>query len=225
MRMFKMSIGVAGLLGSAVVLSFSVSSAQPDEKRATQPDVRKTESFSPFVDQDGIISLPKNYRNRWAHLGDWAIAKKEGEPVYQFHTVYTQPDVVEEYKKTGKFPDGAVLVKEIRHANVKKLNTGQAAWSTDIDHWFVMIKDHKGRFKDNPNWGKGWGWGLFEAKDPAKNVSTNYRRDCIGCHLPVKKTDWVYVYGYPDLQSKLGLESPERPSPDLQPPDLQPNDE
>lgn len=63
-----------------------------------------------------------------------------------------------------------------------------------------MVKVRKGRFAENPNWGKDWGWGLFEARDPALNVSTNYRSDYIGCHLPVKKTAWVYEYGYPTLR-------------------------
>ena len=66
--------------------------------------------------------------------------------------------------------------------------------------WFVMVKDQKGRFKGNPNWGEGWGWALFKPADPEKNVSTNYRKDSIGCHIPAKKTDWVYLQGYPTLK-------------------------
>ena len=59
-----------------------------------------------------------------------------------------------------------------------------------------MIKDSKGRFPGNDLWGDGWGWGLFEAKDPKRNVATNFRTDCIPCHVPAKKDDWLYVRGY-----------------------------
>jgi hypothetical protein len=32
---------------------------------------------------------------------------------------------------------------------------------------------------------------LFEAKDPKKNVATDYKTDCRTCHVPAKKYDWV----------------------------------
>jgi hypothetical protein len=63
--------------------------------------------------------------------------------------------------------------------------------------WFVMIKDRQERFKNND----GWGWALFEAKAPTKNVSAGYDTSCIACHTPVEDSDWVYVYGYPQLRN------------------------
>jgi hypothetical protein len=63
-----------------------------------------------------------------------------------------------------------------------------------------MVKDEKGRFNNNPNWGNGWGWALFKANDPTKNVSTNFQDDCIGCHVPAQDTGWVYIQGYPTLK-------------------------
>jgi hypothetical protein len=65
--------------------------------------------------------------------------------------------------------------------------------------WFVMVKDDKNRFPDNPKWGDGWGWALYYANDPSKDVSTDYKKDCLGCHVPAKLTDFVYVDGYPVL--------------------------
>ena len=159
----------------------------------------KSETFSPYVDDQGKISLPQDYRAKWTYLGAWAVPGEKA-PGRGFHDVFTQPESVEAYKKTGKFPDGAVLVKEIRQIDAGKMTTGQAYWAGDIASWFVMIKDQKGRFKDNPNWGEGWGWALYEAKDPQKNISTDFQKDCIGCHIPAKKTDWVYMQGYPTLK-------------------------
>src|SRR6516162_2930572 len=102
--------------------------------------------------------------------------------------------------KDGKFPDGAVLVKEITKVGSDKLTAGQATWAKDIKIWFVMVKDSKGRFPKNDLWGDGWGWALFEAKDPKKNVATDYTTDCRTCHVPAKRDDWVYVRGYPVLK-------------------------
>ena len=44
--------------------------------------------------------------------------------------------------------------------------------------------------------------GLYEAKDPKKNVgdwATNYKTDCRPCHVPAQKVDWAYLRGYPIL--------------------------
>jgi hypothetical protein len=161
---------------------------------------QSSDGFSPFVDKDGTISLPENYKQKWTHLGSWAVAKEEGATVHEMHDVYTQPETISSYNKTGEFPDGTVLVKEVRHTNTDELTTGQATWSTDIKIWFMMVKDREGRFSDNDHWGDGWGWALFEAKDPTKNISAGYDSSCLSCHVPVEDADWVYTYGYPDLK-------------------------
>ena len=158
--------------------------------------------FSPYVDRFGKISLPKDYKQNWAHLGSWASARKRGSDVFEMHDVYTPAETIAAYNKTGQFPDGAVLVKEVRQTKTDRLTTGYTAWSTDMKIWFVMIKDQKNRFADSDHWGDGWGWALFEAKDPTKNVSAGYDTSCLGCHSPVEDTDWVYTYGYPDLKQR-----------------------
>jgi len=83
-----------------------------------------------------------------------------------------------------------------------QMTTGDAHWATTTKVWFVMIKDDKGRYPGNPLWGDGWGWALFKSDAPDKQVATNYKKDCLGCHVPAQSTDWVYVHGYPVLKSK-----------------------
>jgi hypothetical protein len=156
-------------------------------------------TFSKYVDQKGTISLPKDFRVSWVHLGSWFVPDEKAAG-YGFHDVYTQEEAVQAFKKTGKFPDGAVLVKEIRGIESAQMTTGNASWAANSLIWFVMIKDEKGRFPDSPNWGSGWGWALFKAPDTVKNVSADFQKDCIPCHLPVQKSDWVYLQGYPTLK-------------------------
>lgn len=160
----------------------------------------KAKGFSPYVTTEGGISLPADYREKFVHLGTWAVATKPDKPVHELHSVYTRPEDIQAYRKDGKFPDGAVLVKEITNVGSDKLTTGQSTWATDVKIWFVMVKDSKGRFPKNDLWGLGWGWALFEAKDPKKNVATDYKTDCKACHVPAKNDDWVYVRGYPLLK-------------------------
>ena len=154
---------------------------------------------SQYVDGKGSISLPRNFRAKWVHLGSWAVPAQT-DPGSGFHDVYTQPESFRYYKKNKKFPDGAVIVKEIRNAVWDEMPTGHVVTEGDVKLWFVMVKDSKGRFKGNPNWGNGWGWALFKPDNPAKNASTDYKEDCLGCHEPAKDTDWVYINGYPTLR-------------------------
>ncbi len=111
---------------------------------------------------------------------------------------------MEAYRKTGKFPDGATIVKELRASKSDNYTTGQGVSyaSNSIKQWFVMIKDAKGRFAGNPLWGEGWGWALYKPGNKSTNISTDYKADCLGCHIPAKNKDWVYVEAYPTLQKK-----------------------
>ena len=93
------------------------------------------------------------------------------------------------------------MVKEIDATDHAQMTTGDAHWATKNIEWFILIKDEKQRFPNNPLWGDGWGWALFKADAPDKQVATDYKKDCISCHVPAKSTDWIYVQGYPVLKS------------------------
>ena len=154
--------------------------------------------FSPYADSQGNISFPEGFRISMVHLGSWFVPDGAASG---FHDVYTEPSTVEAFRKTGKFPDGATLVKELRASSTDDYTTGtKISHSTsDLKQWFVMIKDSQGRHTDNALWGDGWGWALFKPDDLASNVATNYQADCLGCHVPAKNTDWVYTKAYPVL--------------------------
>jgi hypothetical protein len=49
-------------------------------------------------------------------------------------------------------------------------------------------------------WGDGWGWSWFDAGTPMKTTSTNYKTNCLPCHVPAQATDWIYTSGYPTLK-------------------------
>ena len=162
----------------------------------------KPEEFSKYVDSSGNIALPSDFESTFVHIGAIAVAPKADQPVNELHGTYTRREDLAAFLKDGKFPDGAVLVKEVRSTSNSKLTTGEAAYGADIKVWFVMIKDSKGRFPENELWGDGWGWALFEGKDRTKQVAESYRSDCRTCHVPAKKTDRVYTQCYPALRKK-----------------------
>jgi len=158
-------------------------------------------SFTGFdlVDKTGDIRKPQDTRDLYQLLGTYLVADSKAE---EMHVTYASPGAAEYYRKNGKFADGTVLVKEIFATDHAPMTTGDAHWAKTTKVWFLMIKDDKGRYPGNPLWGDGWGWALYKADAPDKQVATDYKKDCIGCHLPAKSTDWVYVQGYPVLSSK-----------------------
>ena len=167
-------------------------------------------NFSGFdlVDKTGNIRKPDGYRDLYQILGTFAVlnaipmAPGPSEKGTDMHYTYASPGTAEYYRKTGKFPDGAVLVKEVFGTDHGRLTTGEAHWASGTKQWFVMIKDEKGRYPGNPLWGDGWGWALFKSDAPDKQVATDYKKDCLGCHIPAQATDWIYVQGYPVLAAK-----------------------
>jgi hypothetical protein len=160
----------------------------------------KKQGFSPYVDEKGNISFPQGFRTSMVHLGSWFVPAGDASG---FHDVYTEKESVEAFQKTGKFPDGATLVKELRASKSAAYTTGEGvSHSTEhLKQWFVMIKSSEKRFGDNPLWGDGWGWALFKPDDTNKNHAKNYKTDCLGCHIPAKEKDWVYTEAYPVLKS------------------------
>ena len=211
--MLTLSKGAAAIIAAALIASCGSGNEEtqtkPTEQVANKPVVQatpepaQTASFSPYVDADGNISKPENFLNdpNWAHIGSWAVVNEGGEG-NGMHNVYTTYDSLRGYQQSGVFPDGTVLVKEVLGADATSLTTGRAHWASSNIVWFVMVKDSQGRFADNPLWGDGWGWALFEANAPSKQVATNYKTDCLDCHVPAKDTDWIYVQAYPVLNEK-----------------------
>src|SRR5262249_53749162 len=168
-------LAVAGLLAGMIALGLSnplPADDPPASPVANAPGSPGASDFSPYVTKDGGISLPADFREKFLHMGTWAVATKPGKPVHELHGVYARREDIQAYRRDGQFPDGAVLVKDVTNVGSDKLTTGQATRATDVKIWFVMIKDAKGRFPKNALWGDGWGWALFEAKDPKKNVAT-----------------------------------------------------
>ena len=168
--------------------------------KISQADINLvTSTFGTLVDKAGNITPPKDYRLNWGHMGSWTVLDPKA-PGHGFHDVYSQKDAIKSYRETGKFPDGTVLVKEVNKVESGAKTTGQAEWAGDTNVWFVMVKDDKNRFPGNKHWKEGWGWGLYEAKNPFKNVSKGFNETCAACHAPAKNTDWVFIEGYPTLK-------------------------
>lgn len=189
MRMINVvGICIAGIGATAGLAAHGAASA--GQSPATQA----------VADADGNLHVPDSYRTTYQSLGAWAVAADQGQGAKDLHVVYASPGAIDAYRRNGRFPDGTVLVKEVFAARTAQMTTGTVSSADTLKGWFVMVKDSKGRHPGNKLWGDGWGWSWFDAGNPSKTTSTDYRANCLGCHVPVQASDWVYVGGYPPLR-------------------------
>lgn len=183
----------AAVAACTVFISISAAAAMGRDYQANGYDI--------VVDDDGGIHMPDvDFRTEWTTLGTFSIAGDE--EAEGMHVVYTQPGVAQHFRATGMFPDGAVLIKELLSTRTEDLTTGTVSYAAERSGWFVMIKDAKGRFEENSLWGHGWGWAYFDVAERTTPVTTNYKAECMACHVPAQATDWVYTRGYPVLETR-----------------------
>jgi hypothetical protein len=164
--------------------------------------VKEQQRFAAVADSSGNLHVPENYRQTYEYLGTWSVAAPGKDGAKEMHVVYTSPGTTAAYRKNGKFPDGAVLVKEVFAAETKPMTTGTVSHEQTLKGWFIMVKDSKNSHPDNKLWGNGWAWSWFDAGNTMKTTSTDFHTDCLVCHTPAKSTDWIYVEGYPVLKTQ-----------------------
>lgn len=150
---------------------------------------------------EGTLShIPPDYQTKYQYLGSWSVAAAKERGAEQIHTVYASPGTVAAYRKNGHFPDGAILVKEVYEAATEPMTTGTVSHAEKLKGWFLMVRDSRDTHPGDKLWGDGWGWSWFDAGNPAKTTTVDYKSECQGCHVPAQSTDWIYVGGYPPLR-------------------------
>jgi cytochrome P460 len=154
------------------------------------------------VEAEAVLQVPAvDYRKEWVQLGTFSVlADKPADGAKQLHVVYTERQNVEAYLRTGRFPDGAVLVKDVFAARTEALATGTSSYAGDLAGRFVLVKDGVGRLGTGPRFGDGWGWAFYEGAEMKRTVTTNYKNDCLPCHEPARGQDLLYIRGYPLLR-------------------------
>jgi cytochrome c553 len=150
---------------------------------------------------DGKLKQPVGYRT-WVYVGEVVTPNdlNDGEANFpEFHSVYMDPESFAHYEKTGKYPDGTILVKELSSVGAKKAPSGNGYFQGEFTGLEATIKDSK-RFKDEPG---QWAYFSFGHKYPLKaEVSKNTVAACNQCHeANAKKDDWVFSQYYPVLRA------------------------
>lgn len=153
----------------------------------------------------GELLKPEGYR-KWVFIGAPITPhglnnNKANFP--EFHHVYVNKDAFDIYERTGKFPEGTVITKELALTKKGKHKdgshdapSGRGYFASKFNGMDVMVKDSK-RFK------KDSGWGFFNfghhAPPYKKTAKAAPSSSCGGCHTANAKKDMVFTQFYPIL--------------------------
>lgn len=197
-----MKIAMITSISLAALFAAVSAEAYHGQMGTSPPDHHTTNAV---VNSNGDLRVPPDYRATYQFLGSWAIAADKGAPgSKQIHDVYASPGAIAAYRKDGHFPDGTVLVKEVFAASTMPMTTGTVSHAENLKGWFVMVKESKNLHPDSGRWGDGWAWSWFNADNQTKTTTTDYKTQCLTCHEPAQKNDWIYVQGYPPLAAAHG---------------------
>jgi hypothetical protein len=160
-------------------------------------------------DADGKLELPTGFR-KWVFVGapltpDGLNDNKAGFPEY--HNVYVEQKNVDVYLKTGEFPEGTVIVKELTRVlaptfpdGSRKEPSGRGYFNGEYNGIDLSVKDSK-RFATT----NGWGYFTF-GHHPLpydKTAAEKPVTECAGCHIAnVAKTDMTWIQFYPLLRDR-----------------------
>ena len=149
---------------------------------------------------DGKLKQPVGYRE-WVFIGTPLTPNdlNDGHANFpEFHNVYIDPGSFAYWKKTGKFRDGTVIIKDLVGVGSKKAPSGNGYFEGDYTGMEAAIKDSK-RFKDEPG---NWAYFDFGQKQPLKEEAAKKpTAACNACHQKYAKTDWVFTQYYPVLRA------------------------
>jgi len=189
-----------GLIASAVYLLAAkpVAAAQSEQSSAA-------------FDSDGKLKLPdpQTFR-RWVFVGAPLTPNglNNGKANFpEYHHVYIEQKNVEAYLKTGEFPEGTVIVKELTRVLKPTFPDGSRSEPSGRGYFNGEYNGIDVTVKDNKRFAKTNGWGFFTfGHHPlpyAQSAEEAPASECASCHQTyVAKTDMTWVQFYPLLRDK-----------------------
>jgi len=186
------------ILGSALVLGFGGGSR-----------AESMQGFGPQWTTDGQLVLPSDY-HRWVFLGSPLTpnALNGGQAGFpEYHNVYVHPAVFDAYLRSGQWPEGTILLKELQLTLDGRASDGSRVEASGRGYFpgqpngiDIAVKDST-RFKDT----NGWGFFNFGHHAPpyAKTAAAAPKESCAGCHEKNATADMVFSRFYaPILQAR-----------------------
>jgi hypothetical protein len=189
-RLANVAVLVAGALATATALAQS-----PNTK-------------GPQWTADGQLQLPVGYHD-WVFLGapitpNGLNGGKANFPEY--HNVYVQPHALAVYRKTGTWPEGTIMLKELRLSQPGTNPDGSSVEASGRGYFPAARNGIDISVKDSKRFAASNGWGFFNfghhAPPYAKTAKAASVESCAGCHI-ANATNMVFSKFYePILKSE-----------------------
>jgi hypothetical protein len=179
------------LAGFAVAAIVSVSLLGQMRYSAQKTSGATTE----FSGEDRLLQ-PTGYRE-WVFVGaSLGHGDKESKPFEMSHNVYINPGAYREYVRTGRFPDGTVMVLETLSVETIEEPEFHGSYEKDFLGLKVSVKDSS-RFDD--------GWGFYDFTEATGKLRPEAEAlpqtaSCLSCHRDRGATDHVFTQFYPVLR-------------------------
>lgn len=158
-----------------------------------------------FTIKDGKLERPTGYRE-WVYVGTPLTPNdmNDGKATFpEFHTVYIDPESWAEYKKTGKFRDGTILIKEMTSVGSKAAVSGNGYFMGEFAGLEATIKSAKHFPKEPGNWAY-FSFSTEDHKTIKKTADVSPSAYCNACHAGAAADDFVFTQYYPILRFGKG---------------------
>ncbi|WP_017443971.1 cytochrome P460 family protein [Gayadomonas joobiniege] len=185
--MLKNLVGATALVSMFSLFSFS---AQADPA---------------YTIKDGQLERPTGYRE-WVYVGTPVTPNdmNNGKAAFpEHHNVYIDPASWDYWKKTGKFRDGTILVKELVSNGSKVAVSGNGYFQGEYIGLEATIKSKT----DFPNEPGNWAYFTFSTPDHKSLTETAKAfpaASCNSCHKAAAADDFVFTQYYPVLSAGKG---------------------
>ncbi|MEZ0470066.1 cytochrome P460 family protein [Luteimonas salinilitoris] len=215
------SFMIAGIATLATLLGACSSHAGSDA--AVDGNALPSSAQRLRFNEKGEAARPVGYRS-WVHAySAWesiAVTILDGTVTKtpEFHNVYVEPETYRLFMKTGKWPEGSLMVKEFSSVNTDPeqcegppgflcpFGTSKVILQQERMGIGVMLKDSK-RFPNEPG---GWAYFSFGHKTPPYEPFSppRPRTQCAQCHIdevgPKDDYVWSVKLNQPGFRREVG---------------------
>jgi hypothetical protein len=158
----------------------------------------------PGFNGKGELVRPDVSYREWVYIGTPLTPNDLNPPEAafpEFHNVYIHPNDFDHWKRTGTFPDGTVIIKELVLVGATQAVSGKGYFMGEYTGLEAAIKDSK-RFKDEPG---SWAYFSFGHSYPLADTAQAFPAPaCNACHAASAADDFVFTQFYPVLRSAKG---------------------
>jgi len=164
---------------------------------------------APVWTKDGELVLPVDWR-RWVFMGAPITPNglNDGHANFaEIHNTYVQREAFDWYRKTGQWPEGTIMLKEMQHVLPGDGPGGSRTEPSGNGYFPGVPNGVDCSVKDSVRFPKSKNWGFFNFGHHAAPYAATAKEaplnKCAGCHIANAPEDMVFVNFYKPVLTPL----------------------